>query len=470
MQADPEVDRLVVGGGIAGLSAAERLVEIAKREPRSAKTLLLLERSDRLGGVVRTHRENGFLLEEGPDSFLTAKPAALESCERLGLSGELLPVNAAFRRSFVLRGGRLLPLSEGIYLLAPGSLSALARSPLFSLRGKFRMALEPWVPRRAGGGDESVAAFIRRRLGEEAYVRLAQPIASAMHTADPEEMSLAALFPQFAAFERDPGSVLRGISRLRSARSASGPRYGLFATLRGGLSRWIDAIVARLPAGSVRLSAEVRSLAPEGPGWLARLSGGETVRARAVCLAVPPSVAARLLEDAAPVLSGFLSEIRALSSLTVYLGFPRDRLSHPLDGIGMVVPRTEGLRISACSFASTKFEDRSPPGTVLLRAFVGARPTRLLASQADEEVVRCVLSDLAPVLGIAGGAEPILARVFRHAGVMPLYAMGHLDRLARIREETETFQGLALAGNAYGGVGLPDCVESGRAAAERLER
>ncbi len=454
-------DVLIVGGGIAGLAAAER---ICGRDPR--RKILLLEREKDIGGVVRTIRQDGFLVETGPDSFLTAQPQALESCRALGLEGDLLPTDPVHRRSFILRGERLLPVPEGIYLLAPSSLRALVGTPLFTLRGKFRMAIELLIPARRTGEDESLASFVRRRLGREALERLAQPMVAGIYSADPETLSLEATFPQFLEYERTYGSVLRGLARRRGAQTGvSGPRYGLFVTLREGLSSWVKALAARIPPGAVRGQTPVRALRREGGLWIAQTPSGQTFSARRILLAVGASAAGRLLAQAAPDLSALLLSIPHGSTVAVSLGLRREDVGHPLDGMGFVAPTVEKKTFSACSFVSTKFPNRAPAGSVLLRLFAGGPQGAALLPRADGEIADLLTQEIAPILKLSGKA--VMVHVARHPQAMPHYKVGHLAKIRAIREAAGRLGGLFLAGNAYTGVGLPACVASAWAAADQ---
>ncbi len=453
-------DVLVIGGGISGLAACWRLKRHAPE-----RQVLLLEASPRFGGVIRTDPRDGFLVEEGPDSFLTARPEAIDLCRDLGLEGEFLPTNPAFRRSFILRGDRLLPVPEGIYLLAPTSIAALWKTPLFSWRGKFRMAMEPFIPRRRDATDESLGSFVRRRLGQEALERLAQPMVAGIYSADPERLSLAATFPQFLDYERDHGSVIRELARRQQKPSGtSGPRYGLFLTLKGGLSGLVAAL-ARDLAGSLRAGCPVTRLEPDGKGWRVH-AGAEIFRARAVVLTGGAGTAARLLADAAPDASRGLAEIPHGSTLAVHAAFERSQVGHPLDGMGFVIPAIEGKRASAVSFVSTKFPGRAPGEKVLLRIFSGGAAAEPLLGLPDDKIAETLLADVAAPLAIRG--DPFRMRVARHVGAMPHYEVNHLDRIAAIERAIETLPPIRIAGNYLRGVGLPQCIASGFSAADTL--
>ena len=459
---------VVVGGGITGLVAAWKLQEGA-RAAGVALEVKLLEASNRLGGVIGTAHRDGFLLEQGPDSLITNKPAGTELCRAVGLSDHLIGTQEGRRRSFVVRGGRLYPVPEGFYLLAPTSLWPFLTSRLFSWRGKLRMGLDLVLPGRPAAGDETLASFVRRRLGQEALERIAQPMIAGIYTADPEHLSLAVMMPQFLELERKHGSVIRGMIATglggHGKSGTSGPRYGLFATLSGGLEELPAAVAARLAPGTVTLDAPARDLRRAGGRWELDTPGG-TLRADLVCVALPPPRTAEVLGDLDPEIRGALAGIPCSSAATVNLGFRAADVAHPLDGMGMVIPATEGTTMMACSFSSRKFAGRAPEGTVLLRAFVGGALHAHAFALDDAAMVAGVRRDLERVLGLK--AEPVVALVSRHAEAMPQYRLGHLDRVGTIERRLDRHPGLALAGNGYRGVGIPDCVQSGSRAAERL--
>lgn len=437
-----------------------------------ASEVVLLEASDRLGGAIRTTIRDGFLLEHGPDSFLTVKPPALDLCRELGLESELLPTREGVRRSFILREGRLYPVPEGFYLLAPGRLLPFLMSGIVSIPGKLRAAIEPLIPARRGGGDESLGAFVMRRLGREMLERVAAPMVAGIYGADPWDLSLEATLPQFLRMEREYGSVIRAIaggSHLpgpAAVRGTSGPRYGLFLTLRGGMERLVDAIVARLPAGSVRMGAPVERIERGGAGWSVHVAGRDPIRADGVCLALPAWATVPLLLPHDGVLSDLLDGIPYGSSATVHLAYSRAAVGYPLDGMGFVAPASEGRSFLGVSFSSSKFEGRAPEGAVLLRAFVGGHGTVPHSDPGDEAPVHAVDADLRALLGIR--EPPLFSALHRHARSLPQYRVGHLARAEEIRRRVAAIRGLAVAGNLLGGVGVPDCIASANAAAEAL--
>jgi oxygen-dependent protoporphyrinogen oxidase len=450
----------IVGGGIAGLAAALRVVE---RAPDARLTLL--EAGTRLGGTISTIHTQGFTIETGPDSFITDKPWALALCERLGLAGDLVGTRDGDRRTHVARGDRLYPLPEGFLLLAPTSLGPLARSSLFSLPGKLRMGLDLILPRGDHARDESLADFVRRRLGREALERVADPLVSGIYTGDPERLSIAATMPRFRELEATHRSLILGLRRSASSRGVAGARYGLFVAHRDGMSALVGALAARLPDSAVQLDARVERLERLEDAWRLHLRGA-TVDADAVVLACPAPVAAGALASIDPTLTEQLRGIPHASSAIVTLGIRTGDLPRGLPGFGFVVPAAERRDILACTFSSRKWAGRAPDGCELVRAFVGGIRRPEMVERDDAALVATARAELARYLGFT--AEPILARVDRWREAMPQYEVGHLARIDAIDARVARLPGLALAGNAYRGVGIPDCVRSGEAAADAV--
>ena len=461
---------VVVGGGIAGLAAAHRLVELtADRGP--ALALTLVEAAPRLGGTIRTERVEGFLVESGPDSFLSEKPWALALAERIGLGPRLCRTDDRHRRTYVVRGRRLHPLPEGFLLVAPTRFWPVARTPLLSWRGKARMALDLVLPRRREDGDESLASFVTRRLGREALERVAAPLVAGIYTADPERLSLAATMPRFQALERQHRSLILGLRRSATAREtagASGARWSLFVTLAGGMGELVDALATRLPRESVRLGCRAVGLVRGGedPTWSVRLAGGERLPADGVILAGEAHQMAPLVRDLDDDVARILAGIPYASSVTVSLAYARAAVRHPLDGFGFIVPREEGLHVLACTFSSVKYPGRAPEGFVLLRAFLGGVQVGGVFERDDASLTYLAAAELATLLGIEG--SPCLARVARHPRAMPQYEVGHLDRVSTVEARVAGLPGLALVGTAYRGVGVSDAVRSGEAGADDL--
>jgi oxygen-dependent protoporphyrinogen oxidase len=456
---------VVIGGGLTGLTAAHGLAA------RGAGRLdvRLLEARDRVGGAIWTEHRDGFTLEGGADSFITNKPWGVDLCRELGLGDRLIGTDAQHRRSFVVRHGRLVPVPEGFVLMAPNRLLPVLFSPILSLRGKLRLLMDLVVPRRSDDADESLGSFVRRRLGREALERLVQPLVGGIYTADPAELSLKATLPQFAAMEREHGGLIRGARRQsRAARAAtrgeSGARYGMFVAVEGGMGVLPATLAAALPAGAVETGAAVRRLSrlDDGTWRVERLDGG-VIEADAVVVSTEAHAAARLLDGLDADLARDLRSIPYASSAIVSVAYPRGQVAHPLDGFGAVVPQVEGRSILAVSFTSVKFPGHAPPGTVLMRVFVGGATQPELFDLDDDAIAALVRRELGELIGASG--EPLLLEVARHARAMPQYTLGHLDRVAALRERARRHPGLILTGNYLGGVGVPDCIRSGQEAA-----
>jgi protoporphyrinogen/coproporphyrinogen III oxidase len=478
---------VIVGAGVAGLACARALQDLARRRGRTLE-LTILEAAARPGGVIDTQRRDGFLIEGGPDCFISEKPWALDLCRRIGLGDQVLGTNPACRRSFVLRGRRILPVPEGYQLMAPGRIGPFITTPVLSLAGKLRAACDLILPRGPQRADESLAAFVTRRFGSEVLEVLAQPLIAGIYNADPETLSLRATMPRFLEMEARHRSIILALLRARRRAPAahagvSGARYSLFVTLRDGLSTLIDRLAGDLPPGSLRLGVEaaevLRNAAPAVPpsgetapagtprveSWVVGTRTGERLPADAVVLAMPAHAAAALLRRLDPGLSESLAGIEYGTSVTVSLAYRRSDIPRWVEGFGFVVPRRERRALIACSFSSVKFAGRAPDGDVLLRCFLG--DGALGEAGADPgRLERAARGDLQAILGVT--AEPILARTCVWPGAMARYGVGHLERVASIEQRLARHPGLALAGNGLRGVGIPDCVHSGEQAAESV--
>ncbi|HVO32340.1 MAG TPA: protoporphyrinogen oxidase, partial [Elusimicrobiota bacterium] len=372
--------------------------------------------------------------------------------------------------SFIAMRGKLYPVPEGFHLLAPSRLWPILVSPLLSLSGKWRM-LQEFRIRPSGLDDETLGSFVRRRLGQEVLDRLAQPLVAGIFGAEPDQLSLRSTFPNFLELEKH-GSLIRGMMAKAAAATgkASGARYSLFVTLKNGLQSLSDRLAERLGPSSIRTGIQIQSMTPaswEGvPGWRLQLSNGETLDAEAVCLAVPSFAAARLLQPVDAELASDLSAIPYGDSLTAHFAFPAKAIRDPLNGVGLVVPAVEKRVLGACTFVHRKFAGRCPGDVALLRAFAGGSSARALLRHSDHEITDKLLKDLKELLGIS--AAPIFTTLSRYPSALPHYTLGHGDRVRRIEDRAARLQGLALAGNWQGGVGIPDSIESGEAAASSL--
>jgi oxygen-dependent protoporphyrinogen oxidase len=479
MSGQPAQRVIVIGGGLAGMAAAESLVAAT-----GSCHVTLIEPDEKLGGVLRTVRRDGWLVERSADSFLAARPEGVALVERLGLARELVGVDPRVRRALIYSRGRLLPVPGGFRLLAPGRAGSILASPLLSLPARLRVLAERFVPRRdAAADDESLEHFAVRRLGREAFERIVQPLVSGIWTADPARLSMAAACPEFFEMERRCGSLSAGerqrLRTLGNGQDAVGARYGQFVTLASGMETLPQALgdalvragVERLVASATRITRRtdgrwdvvVRRPPRSSPG---EPSVGDTLQADLVVLAVSATAAAALLVDVDRPLADELGAIEYAGSAVVSLGLRRDDVPHPLDAAGVVVPRGEGRRILAVSFSSAKFPGRAPAGSVLLRVFVGGALDPETASLDDDAIESLVLAETAVVLGVR--ARPQFVQIDRWTRAMPQYHVGHRKRLKAIDGRLDEIPGLALAGAAYDGVGIPQVIASGQAAAARV--
>jgi oxygen-dependent protoporphyrinogen oxidase len=457
---------VVVGGGVTGLAAAHRVVELARERGRVVD-VTLLEARERLGGSIRTERVEGFLVESGPDSFLSEKPWALALCRRLGVEDRLVRTDDRYRKTFVWHGGRLHPLPEGFQLLAPTRFLPFVTSSLFSWPGKLRMALDLVLPRGAAN-DESLGSFVRRRLGGEALERVAQPLVAGIYTADPDELSLAATMPRFLELERRQRSIVLAMwraSRKSVEKGTSGARWSLFVTFREGMEDLVTTPASCLPAGAAMVKRRVTALDRHDGRWRITTAEGDRFDADVVIVAAEAHGAARLLRYVDPTITALLDEVPYSSAATVSFGWKRADIPHPLDGFGFVVPRSERRAILAGTFSSVKYPGRAPEGHVLIRCFMGGALNAEVLAQDDTRLARAARRDLGDALGIV--ADPLVTRVARWPASMPQYPVGHLARVETIERRLANVPGVLLAGGAYRGVGIADCVRSAEAAADR---
>lgn len=447
---------VIVGGGISGLSVAWFL-------HRKGFDVRVLEAGDRPGGVIDTDRADGFLAERGPNSTLQ-KPGGDEDAlgrlvDQVGLGARLNEAGEAAKKRFVMRGGRLRPL--------PGSPPAFLTTRLFSLRAKIGLLREPFVGR--ADEEESIAAFVERRLGREFLDYAVEPFVTGVYAGDPRALSVRAAVPRIYALERDYGSLIRGAVALGKAGKAAGAPSGRLISFDAGMATLPAGIAAGLPAGVVCIGTRATALDPVDGGWEIAWSGpagdGRLTAARVV-LAVPAAAAADLVTPLSAEAARLLRAIAYAPILTLALGYERDQVGHPLDGFGFLVPRREGVRILGGLFSSTLFPDRAPAGQVLITAFIGGTADNEAVALADEDAVALVRADVERILAIRGA--PCWRRLTRHPQAIPQYGLGHLDRVARIDELLAGFAGLHLRAAWRDGVSVADCIRNGERLADRL--
>jgi oxygen-dependent protoporphyrinogen oxidase len=454
----------IIGGGISGLSAAFAIEEWRRRGSEVEYTLY--ESSSRFGGVLRTEHIHGCVVEAGPDSFLTEKPWAADLARALGLGDQLIGSNDANRKTYILTHGRLVEMPDGLMFMVPTKILPTGMSPLFSWKTKLRITQEMFHPPRAADHDESVAAFIERHYGSEMVDRLADPLLSGVYGGEAANLSVRAVLPRFVEMERMHGSLGRGMlaarKKMRSWKNSAPP---IFTSLKNGMQTLADAIVAQLTPTSLRINTTAAAIEPQAASWLVS-AGMQSDVFDAVILALPAGAASSLLRMAGPELSAELAAIGYTSSITVALGFDKDVRQTLPPGFGFLVPRSEGKRILAATFVHNKFPHRAPEDRALLRCFFAGKNAEDVWPLADDQIVAIVRHELQEILGLR--ADPLFTRVYRWKSAMAQYNVGHLDRLDRIERLRQKLPGLALAGNAYRGIGVPDCVRSGTDAVKQL--
>jgi len=476
------IDVLIAGGGISGLAAARDLV-------RAGRRVRLVEARPRLGGMIQTEEIDGFTIEAGPDALLMTKPSAAALCEELGLT---LVATRRPRTAFIMLDGSLHEIPPGSVLGLPTTPEAIERAQMLSPEGRARLMRDLTDPQAAADADpdrdESIGAVFRRRFGDEAVRHIAQPLLGGIHAGDVERLSLRALFPRIAALDREPGSLLEALARQRSSAGSSGSTGGagsemnnsapgqldadgMFRSLEGGLGTLVSAIARGLPADAVSLNASLMRLGGDGEtsAYVATLSTGETLRARAVILALPAYGIASLVSPLDALLAELCRAIRYSSSATITLCYRREAVSHPLSGSGFVVPRGEvETRLLAVSWVTSKWVGRAPENMVMLRAFAGGTLDADLLERDDEELVAMSERDLAYPLGV--GEQAVFSKVYRWMQAGPQYEVGHLARVQAIERRLARHPGLFVTGSGFRGIGIPDTVADARSVAELAHR
>ncbi len=455
----------IIGGGISGLAAAFALEE--HRRAGATVDYVLYESSPRLGGVLRTEHIDGCLVEAGPDSFITEKPWATDLARALGLGDELIGSNDADRKTYVLTRGRLVEMPDGLMFMVPTKILPTGLSPLFSWKTKLRMTQELFHPPRAVDRDESVASFVERHYGSEMVDRLADPLLSGVYGGEAASLSVRAVLPRFAEMERTHGSLGRAMlaARKKMSKGPRKPAPPLFTSLKNGMQYLAETVVSRLTPTSLLINAPVQAIQREAGSWVVS-AGLQSDQFDSIILALPAPAAANVLRLASPELSAELAAIQYSSSITVGLGYDREVRQSLPPGFGFLVPRSEGKRLLAATFVHNKFPHRAPEDRALLRCFFAGSNAENVWPLADDQIIAIVRNELQQILGLR--AEPLFASVYKWKSAMAQYGVGHLDRLDRIERLRQQLPGLALAGNAYRGIGVPDCIRSGSAAAKQL--
>jgi protoporphyrinogen/coproporphyrinogen III oxidase len=468
----------IIGGGISGLSAAFTLEE--KRQSSAEIEYVLFEAAPRLGGVMVTDRADGCLIEAGPDSFLTEKPWAADLCRKIGLGDQLIGSNDADRKTYIVvrkkddhKNGRdqLVVMPDGLMFMVPTKILPTVLSPLFSLRTKMRMATEWFHPPHKAEADETVAQMVERHYGSEMVDLLADPLLSGVYGGEATDLSVRAVLPRFADMEAKHGSLGRAMLRSRKearkkmAGAAKAPPRPLFSSLKEGMQQMVDALVARLDPANLRTSSAVQSLIPQDDGWTVA-AGYQSDHFDAVIIAAPAHAAAAVLQSADENLARELASINYSSSVTLTLGYDEKvRRSLP-PGFGFLVPRSAGHRMLAATFVHNKFPHRAPENRAIVRCFLGGARDEQILSSTDDQILALARDELRQIVGLT--AEPLFTRVYRWKSAMAQYSVGHLERIGRIQSLCQKLPGLALAGNGFNGIGVPDCVRSGTEAATKV--
>lgn len=470
-------DLIIVGGGIAGLAAAYYAIKNSAVRAR----VILLEKADYWGGKIITERvkdavpEGDFVIEGGPDTFVVTKPWAVKLCQELGLSPRLRGTNPDFKKTYILKNGRLHELPGGLTMMIPTEFGPMLRSGLLSWPAKARMGMDFLLPPTSENGDESLGHFVTRRLGRSAYENLIEPLMSGIYAGDGDKLSLQATLPYLRDLELKHGGLVKGALAARRARAQKAGRNGnspsprsIFLTPITGLAEITATLIDYLSSADVdlRLNTAVQEISPSQDGYSIRLENGDSLDTQNIILATPAYVSGDLLAGFAPKLSAELKSIEYVSTATVTLAYQEADLPRPLDGYGYVIPRREGRRALACTWTSTKFPHRAPDGYALLRVFIGRAGQETEIPWDEAGLLAVARDELRTTLGIT--AQPLLSRVFRWENAMSQYNLGHPARLERIDQFLESLPGLALAGNGYRGIGIPDCIHSGELAAERV--
>jgi oxygen-dependent protoporphyrinogen oxidase len=450
----------IIGGGIAGLSAAFYL-EKARRAGANLQWVLF-EKSDRLGGVIQTERRDGFVIEAGPDSFLSIKPDASRLCQELGIGDQLIPSNDATRKTYILVKGKLVPIPHGLEFMVPTRIWPMATTPLFSFKTKLRMAAELFSSARKDTGDESVGDFVHRHFGQEMIDRVAEPLLAGVYGGNAERLSIRAVLPRFAEMERQHGSLVRATLKAIALAKPRAKRQPLFTSLKNGMQQMVEALAATLPQASIRMRQQNLSLRPVNDDWQIE-SGGIHERFQEVLLAVPAPAAAGLLRQFHPALIEGLAGIEYTSTAAVALAY--DQADLP-PGHGFLVPRSESRKLMACTFVHEKFADRAPESKKMLRCFFSSSRMPDLLTHSDEALQEIACQELKEILGLK--TEPRFALTFRWDRAMAQYETGHLDRVAEMEKIIAAMPGFHIIGNSFHGIGVPDCIKSARLAVEQI--
>jgi len=477
---------IIIGGGVAGLAAAYKVAR-ARSEGYDVE-FVLFEKDLRVGGKIRTETvwdpsdESKFIVDGGPDCFLTEKPACHRIAKLTGIFDDELPTDESRKRTWILSQSKLHQMPDVIFMFAPTKFLPFATTGLFSWPGKIRMAMDLVIPpKKVAPGelnDETLESFVVRRMGRECLDRLAEPLVGGVHASDPSTMSLAATFPRLLEMEQKHGSLMKGflaarrkveeMRRKHPARPGEKPRT-FFTSFLNGMQELTDHMADAAGREKIQTGRAINGLRHEESGaWSASLSDGSTIEGEAVIIATESWAAEPLVRPHDKVITDALAAIPASSSATVSVAFNEKEVGFDLNAFGVLCPLVEGRALMAATYSSTKWPGRAPPGKVLLRGFVGGPHNQEILKRSDEDLVRTVITEFHSILGLNPFAKPLFSRVFRWRLGMPQYTLGHLDRIGRIDERCAQIPGLAMAGGSYRGVGVPNCIESGERAVSKV--
>lgn len=477
---------IVIGGGAAGLGAAYKIKRAA--EEGHDVSFTLVEKDPRLGGKIASQTVADewdgaegaeFIIDGGPDCFLTSKPAVHRIAKLAGIQDDTLPTDESRKKTWILSRGKLFEMPDGVMMFAPTKFVPFATTGLFSWPGKIRMGMDLFVPKKQVPegelNDETLESFIVRRMGRECLDRMAEPLVGGVHASDPKEMSLAATFPNLLEMEQKHGSMVKGFIAMRkmveNMKKKYPPKPGdkprtFFTSFTGGMQELTDAMVAAAGAENMKTGAGVQSIEQTDGGYKVTLSDGAVLEGDAVIVATESWAAEPLLRPVDTTIADALSEIPFSTSATVSLGFRADEIGIDMNAFGVLCPAAEKRTLLAATFSSTKWSGRAPEGKVLMRGFVGGPQNQAIMDKSDAELVEIVKAEMRSILGVKG--DPLFSRVYRwHLG-MPQYTMGHLGRVETIESRCDDIPGLALAGGSYRGVGIPNCIESGERAVTKV--
>ncbi len=453
----------IIGGGISALACAVSLKE-------KGFDFKVFEKENSPGGKLLTEKIGGLTLEGGPDSYLPEKIWSVQLINKVGLASEMLCSNDEHKGTFIYSRGHLHPLPEGVMLMVPTMIMPLVRSGLISWPGKFRMGLELFVPPRKDHKDESLAEFVTRRLGKECLEKIAEPLVAGIHTSNPDNMSVRAIFPRFIDMEQKSGSLIKGMidaMRKMPHRNPSAPKMTYFMSLKEGMGELVRGCLSFIGEDRVITGTAVVAVGKQAGAYRVTFGDGSTEDFDAVVLSTPSHVTKDILNDLDQELCRLLAAIEWSSSATVSLAFHKEDIKRPLPGFGFIVPRVENRRINACTWTSIKWSYRAPADILLIRSFVGGGHHEELVSLNDQELLGAVREELGDIVDIT--AEPGFYKVYRWFKGMPKYTVGHLERMSAVDDKLRAHRGLLLIGCSYRGIGIGDCAKSGFDAAATIE-